>query len=62
MISNIVSRCHVSDSHREVLEYVISRLKKGAWAKMPLSQKVKFARMCKEAHDANRELFNTFRF
>lgn len=54
---SIVSRCSVADSHREVLEYAISRLKLEYWRAQRLSWRVQFARACRELHTDNRKLY-----
>lgn len=54
---SIVSRRSVADSHREVLEYAISRLKPSYWQARPLSWRVQFARACRELHAENRQLY-----
>lgn len=54
---SIVARCNVADSHREVFEYAISRLKLSYWQSQPLSFRVKFARACRELHSENRRLY-----
>ena len=57
ILRTIVGRCHVADSNREVLEYAKSRLKPKAWREMPLSKRVEFARLCRQFHAENRELY-----
>lgn len=54
---SIVARCNVADSHREVLEYAISRLKPSYWQSQPLSFRVQFARACRDLHKENRRLY-----
>jgi len=54
---SIVARCNVADSHWEVLEYAISRLKPSYWQAQPLSWRVQFARVCRELHSENRRLY-----
>lgn len=54
---SIVARCSVADSHREVLEYAIGRLKPSYWQAQPLSFRVQFARACRELHLENRKLY-----
>jgi hypothetical protein len=54
---SIVTRCSVADSHRDVLEYAISRLKPSYWRAQRLSWRVQFARACRELHEQNRELY-----
>jgi hypothetical protein len=57
ILRTIVGRCHVGDSNREVLEYAKSRLKPKAWREMPLSKRVTFARLCRQFHAENRDLY-----
>lgn len=54
---SIVARCNVADSHREVLEYAISRLNPEFWQAQCLSWRVQFARACRELHKENRGLY-----
>ena len=54
---SIVSRCHVADSNRDVLEYAISRLKPEFWQAQVLSWRVSFARACRDLHKENRGLY-----
>lgn len=54
---SIVARCNVADSHREVLEYAISRLKPEFWQAQRLSWRVQFARACRQLHIENRQLY-----
>ena len=59
MIRQIVNRCHVSDSNRKVIRYVISRLKAGfrTYRKMSRSQRHTLMRQVIEVHERNRELY-----
>lgn len=57
ILRTIVGRCHVADTNRQVLEYAKSRLKPKAWREMPLSKRVTFARLCRQIHSENRELY-----
>jgi hypothetical protein len=57
VLYSIVSRCHVADSHREVLEYVASRFKPAFWVAQALSWKVTVARTCRALHTENRALY-----
>lgn len=59
ILRQVVARCHVSDSTKEVLTYAKSRLRKGFWNKMTFRQKVNFAKFCKAAHLENRELYRS---
>lgn len=53
----IVARCHVAETHRQVLTYAISRLKPSFWRSKPLSWRVQFARACRDLHEDNRRLY-----
>ena len=57
ILRTIVGRCHVADTNRQVLEYAKSRLKPNAWRQMPLSKRVAFARLCRQIHAENRNLY-----
>jgi hypothetical protein len=59
VLYSIVARCHVADSHREVLEYVVSRFEPAFWAKQPLRWKVQVARACRHLHAENRALYRS---
>lgn len=54
-IRRIVGRCHVGDSHAQVLEYFKSRLRRGVWEKLTDAEREELTREVREAHDANRE-------
>ena len=56
---SIVARCHVADSHREVLEYFASRFKPAFWAAQTLRWKVQVARACRCLHAENRALYRS---
>jgi len=55
IIRQIVDRCHVSETHEEVLEYAISRLKEGqiTFDAMPKKDQTKFKRQVKTCHSKN---------
>jgi hypothetical protein len=57
VLYSIVARCHVADSHREVLEYVASRFKPEFWAAQSLRWKVTVAKVCRQLHAENRALY-----
>lgn len=59
MIHQIVDRCHVDDSNRKVIRYVISRLRKGydTYHAMPKAQRRELMTLVIEAHRENRELY-----
>lgn len=57
IIRSIVGRLHVGSSNREVVEYAVSRLRKGAWQEMAPVARVAFIRDCIAAHEANRGLY-----
>lgn len=59
VLYSIVARCHVADSHREVLEYVASRFEPTFWAKQTLRWKVQVARACRHLHSENRALYRS---
>lgn len=59
MIRMIVGRCHVSESNRQVIRYVISRLKdreQTYWA-MPRRYRREFLAICIKEHEENRQLY-----
>ncbi len=60
IIKQIVNRCHVSDSHRQVIKYVISRLveRRATWESMTRQQRRRVMRDIIKVHDNNRELYN----
>ena len=60
IVTQIVDRCHVADSMRDVLRYVISRMKDGKRTWRGLSRHERRAivsEMCKR-HRANRDLYD----
>ena len=57
IISRIVGRCHVGDSNREVCSYVVSRIKKSAWGKMPLGRRVGILRKAIDCHRENQSVY-----
>lgn len=57
MISQIVGRCHVSDSNLKVIRYFLSRLKKGAWRKTDKATRKQILRQIIETHRENKELY-----
>jgi len=59
VLYSIVARCHVADSHREVLEYVVSRFKPEFWAAQTLRWKVTVAKVCRQLHAENRALYRS---
>ena len=63
-ISMIVDRCHVSDSHRAVIRYFISRLRHGydTWRKIPKDARRRILREVVSVHAANRMLYRSQRF
>ena len=58
IVRQIVDRCHVADSFRKVLRYMISRMQGGAWK--ACSKKVKRAlwKDMVKAHENNQKLYN----
>ena len=59
LLWSIVARCHVADSHREVLEYVVSRFKPEFWGRQSLKWKVLVARICRQLHADNQALYRS---
>jgi acyl-CoA reductase-like NAD-dependent aldehyde dehydrogenase len=59
ILEQIVARCHVSRSNRDVVRYAISRLRKGypTFRAMPRRQRRAFLRHCVELHQENRGLY-----
>jgi hypothetical protein len=59
MIRQIVNRCHVSDSNRTVIRYIISRLRDGytTFRAMPRRQRRLLMRDAIAVHKANRALY-----
>ena len=57
MITMLVGRCHVSDSYVEVLRYVRSRIKRGAWCELSREQRREIVRDVIAEHRANRECY-----
>ena len=60
MIRQIVDRCHVGESNRAVIKYVISRLKRKykTWAAMPRGDRKTMMREIIRIHRANLECYN----
>lgn len=58
MISMIVGRCHVGKSYVAVIKYVVSRMKKGAWRKLPRGERKRIMREIIRCHRANRKLYH----
>ena len=60
IIRQIVDRCHVGDSNRKVIRYVISRLKNKEqtfWNMSKYDRKVFMKSVIKE-HSLNRQMYN----
>lgn len=60
MICQIVNRCHVGQSNRQVIRYAISRLRNRYQTFQGMTRKDRktFLRDCIAAHEANRYLYN----
>ena len=58
IIENIVGRCHVSKSFDEVLLYVISKLRPGAWDAMTPRQQSTFKMSVARQHAANQRIYD----
>lgn len=59
MIAHLVNRCHVGESNRQVLRFIISHLKQGyaAWQAMGREQRRLVMRAAFEIHRENRETY-----
>ena len=59
IIRQIVNRCHVGDSNRTVIRYVVSRLRHGYATFHALSREQRHILMrdAIEVHEANRQLY-----
>lgn len=57
IVSQIVDRCHVGQSYLRVCRYVVSRLRPGAFAAMPRSQRLALLRQAIDEHRENREQY-----
>jgi hypothetical protein len=57
MIRMIVARCHVADTNREVVAYVVSCLRPGAWESLPKSDRFRLMRESLRCHRENRALY-----
>jgi len=60
IIEQVVSRCHVGESNRAVIKYVISRLKCGrrTWTKLPRTIRRAAMLQAIAVHRANRQLYS----
>ena len=60
VIKNIVGRCHVFDSNRSVINYVVSRFEKGrkSFLKMKKKDRKKLMRLIVKTHKENLDLYN----
>ena len=59
MIQFLVDKCHVGDSNRHVIKFVISRMKHGreTWLKLDRTQRRDVMREAIRAHSENRGLY-----
>jgi cytochrome c-type biogenesis protein CcmH/NrfF len=59
IVSQIVDRCYVGQSNRQVIRYFISRLKHGyrTWAKMPRNERRQWLVWVIACHADNRKLY-----
>ncbi len=60
MIRMLVGRCHVGESNKRVIRYVISRLKNKEttfWS-LPKDQRKSLMQACVKEHAENRKLYN----
>ena len=61
MVQMIVGRCHVYETNRQVLKYVISRLKhkRKTWVEMPKEKRRDLMIEVFQAHAVNRDVYDT---
>ena len=61
MVAQIVDRCHVGESHREVLRYFQSRLrgKRKGWRKLTREERRQWMRLVFAQHDSNRGIYTS---
>ena len=59
IIRNVVGRLHVGTPDREVVDYVISRLKKGAWEALTPQQQQHLVVTALEEHHENIDLYRS---
>jgi hypothetical protein len=59
MIKPIVDRCHVGDTNRQVIRYLISRIKRGyvGWRALEKDNRKEIMREAFRVHQENRELY-----
>jgi len=59
MVRNIVGRCHVGKSNRQVIRYFISRLRRKyrTWRTIDRAERKQYLRWVIAAHRANRDLY-----
>ncbi len=57
IVNQVVDRCHVSDSNRKIIKYVISCLARGyaSFQDMPKDHRKTLMQLCIKRHTANRE-------
>lgn len=59
VIRQIVGRCHVAESNRKVVEYAVSRFRKGVWSGMSSLERREIIREVIKAHRHNRHVYST---
>lgn len=57
MVNQIISRCHVGQSNRAVIKYLVSRFKRGAWRSLSRAERKKWMREAIRCHARNRRLY-----
>ena len=59
-IGQLVGNCHVGDSHKEIFDYVVSKIRGGrdAYDKLPSRDKTFLMNECRKAHNANRKTYS----
>lgn len=63
-VTVIVDRCHVGDSYRNVMRYLVSRLmhKERSYREMPKKDRRTLWNMVCKQHDKNRNVFKRYNF
>jgi hypothetical protein len=58
MIARIVGRCHVGESFHAVARYLVSRMNRDAWRKLPRATKREVLASALRAHRENGDLYH----
>lgn len=61
MIKQVVDRCHVGDTNRQVIRFLISRLRNGyqTWIGMEREKRRLVMQECVRIHHENREVYRS---